>query len=368
MDNDSAFKNFINKTVVETIGHEITEVYPKFPLKDFLKVSHKLAPLELKARVLAITAELKKNLPDSYPEAVAILVKVIRRDKLSGFSLWPFSEYISQFGLDHFDESMKAMYELTQKFTSEFAIRPFLLKNHAKVLRYFSKWASDKNVHVRRWVSEGSRPILPWGGKIPLFIMDPTHTLLLLDKLKFDEELYVRKSVANHLNDITKNHPQVVIDVLSMWQKSCPPKHQDKLDWIKKQALRTLIKKGDKKALAMMGVKGEAKIKTGELTLNQKRYLLGDKIEFTLTIKSTSPSKQKLVVDYGIDFVKAAGKKSTKIFKLKTFDLGPGESMVIKKSHSLKKITTMTFYPGLHHLMIQINGRKIAEKSFLFDV
>jgi 3-methyladenine DNA glycosylase AlkC len=247
-------------------------------------------------------------------------------------------------------------------------VRPFLLKNHTKVLKYFSKWATDKNVHIRRWVSEGSRPILPWGGKIPLFIMDPTHTILLLDKLKFDEELYVRKSVANHLNDISKNHPQVVVDVLKMWQQSCPEKHQDKLDWIKRQALRTLIKKGDKKALAMMGVTGEAKVKLSELKLNKKKFKVGDKLEFSFDLTSTSKSKQKLVIDYAIDFVKAGNKKSAKVFKLKTFDLGPGESMVIKKSHSLKKITTMTFYPGLHHLMIQINGRKIAEKSFLFDV
>jgi 3-methyladenine DNA glycosylase AlkC len=368
MDESSAFKNFINKNVVDTIGREVHHIYPEFSLKEFVKVSEKLPPLELKARVLLITAELKKHLPDSYKEAVHILVKTMEQDKLSGFSLWPFSEYISQFGLNDFDESMKAMYVMTQKFTSEFAVRPFILQNHAKVLKYFSKWATDKNVHIRRWVSEGSRPILPWGGKIPLFIMDPTHTVLLLDKLKFDEELYVRKSVANHLNDISKNHPHVVIDVLKMWQKSCPEKHQDKLDWIKRQALRTMIKKGDKKALEMMGVTGEAKVKISEVKLNKKKFKLGDKLEFSFDLTSTAKTKQKLVVDYAIDFVKAGNKKSAKVFKLKSFSLEPKEEMTVRKSHSLKAITTMKYYKGLHHVYIQINGKKLAEASFHFDV
>lgn len=368
MESDSAFKNFINKNVVDSIGREVQHIYPEFGFKEFVKVSDKLAPLELKARVLLITAELKKHLPDSYNEAVKILVKAMERDQLKGFELWPFSEYISQFGLEHFDESMKAMYVLTQKFTSEFAVRPFILKNHSKVLNYFKKWATDKNVHIRRWVSEGSRPILPWGGKIPLFIMDPTHTILLLDKLKFDEELYVRKSVANHLNDISKNHPHVVIDVLKMWQKSCPEKHQAKLDWIKRQALRTMIKKGDKKALEMMGVTGEAKVKISEIKLNKKKFKMGDKLEFSFDLTSTSKSKQKLVVDYAIDFVKAGGKKSAKVFKLKSFELGAKETLTIKKSHSLKAITTMKYYKGLHHIFIQVNGKKLAEASWQFDV
>src|SRR5690606_14818811 len=186
-----------------------------------------------------------------------------------------------QFGLDHFDESMKAMYILTQRFTSEFAIRPFLLKNHTRVLKYFAKYASDKNVHVRRWVSEGSRPLLPWGQKIPIFVMDPTHTLLLLDKLKFDEELYVRKSVANHLNDISKNHPQVVIEILRMWEKDLPAIHLAKLQWIKRHALRTLIKKGHGGALKLMGVSGKASVEVKNFSLNKKRFKLHDTLNLS---------------------------------------------------------------------------------------
>ena len=213
-ENENAFKNMINESVAKNIAAAILKADPKFNSKKFLKLCSDLKPLELKERVKLITKHLHENLPYDYPVSLKIVMKSMDESELSGFSLWPFSEFISQFGLDHFDESMKAMYKLTQRFTSEFAVRPFLLKYHKKVLSYFTKWATDKNVHVRRWVSEGSRPLLPWGQKIPLFVMDPTHTLLLLDKLRFDDELYVRKSVANHLNDISKNHPQVVIEVL----------------------------------------------------------------------------------------------------------------------------------------------------------
>ena len=368
MDKPSAFKNFINEFVVKKIATAIKNVHPEFNAQKFIKVKDRLQPLELKARVLLITKELESHLPDSYPESLKILVKAMETSELKGFELWPFSEYISQFGLDHFDESMKAMYILTQKFTSEFAVRPFLLKNHTRVLKYFSKYASDKNVHVRRWVSEGSRPLLPWGQKIPLFVMDPTHTLLLLDKLKFDEELYVRKSVANHLNDISKNHPQVVIDILRMWEKDAPVIHLEKLQWIKRHALRTLIKKGHAGALKLMGVSGKASVEVKNFSLNKKRFKLHDTLNFSLEIQSESKKTQKLIVDYGIDFIKSNGKLGRKIFKLKTFEIRPGENVALSKKHSLKPITTMKYYSGTHHLSIQINGEIMGELTFFLEI
>lgn len=367
-ENPSAFKLWINESVVKKIAKAIESEYPEFNSKEFIKLSKKLDSLELKGRVLLITSELKKYLPEDYKKALPILVKAMEKGDLRGFTLWPFSEYISQFGLDHFDDSLKAMYKLTERFTAEWAVRPFLLKDHKKVLKTLDKWVDDKNVHIRRWISEGTRPLLPWGQRIPLFVMDPTHTLLFLDKLRYDEELYVRKSVANHLNDIAKNHPQVVINVLRMWSKDVPEKHQDKIDWIKRHALRILIKKGHPGALKLMGIDGKAKIKLGKIKLNQKNYKLHDKLVFELEMTSTSNKSQKIVVDYSIDFVKANGKKGKKVFKLKTFDLKPKETLIIGKGHSLKPITTMTYYTGIHHLTIQVNGEELESKEFHFKV
>lgn len=367
-ENPSAFKLWINERVVKKIAESISEEYPSFPKKEFLKVTKKLDPLELKDRVLLITTELKKSLPEDYKKSLPILVKAMEKGELSGFELWPFSEYISQFGLDHFDDSLKAMYKLTQRFTSEWAIRPFLLKDHRKVLNTLSKWTEDKSSHVRRWISEGTRPLLPWGQRIPLFVMDPTHTLLFLDKLRHDEELYVRKSVANHLNDISKNHPQVVIEVLRMWTKDAPTEHQEKIAWIKRHALRTLIKKGHPGALKLMGVDGQAKVKLGAVKLNQTKFKLHDKLQFELSVTSTSTKSQKIVIDYAVDFVKANGKKGKKVYKLKTFELGPKETISLSKSHSLKPITTMKYYSGIHHLMIQVNGEMMDKKDFYLKV
>lgn len=365
MENENAFKHFINHSVIEKLSRGILKVYPDFQSRKFTKIADDLGPLELKQRVLLVTKNLREFLPEQYPEALKILMNAMESEDLKGFELWPFSEFISQFGLDHFDESMKAMYKLTQRFTSEFAVRPFIIRNHVRVLKYFQKWATDKNVHVRRWVSEGSRPLLPWGQKLPLFVMDPTHGLLLLDKLKFDEELYVRKSVANHLNDISKNHPLIVINILKLWESDSPPEHQEKLNWIKRHALRTLIKKGHPGALKLMGAV-EPKVKVLQFKTEKKNYSLNDTLKFTLNLHSTSRSSQKLIVDYAIDFRKANGKLGKKVFKLKTLNLEGGESLKIEKKHSLKPITTMKFYDGIHHLSIQVNGKVMGEVKFNF--
>ena len=358
----------INETVVKKIATCVSQIDPTFDSKKFLKLMKELPSLELKARVLLITKHLKLNLTHDYPESLEILLEAMEKGDLKGFELWPFSEFISQFGLEHFDESMKAMYKLTQRFTSEFAVRPFFIRDHKKVIGYFKKWSQDKNVHVRRWVSEGSRPLLPWGQKLPLFVMDPTHTLILLDKLKFDEELYVRKSVANHLNDISKNHPQVVIEVLRMWQQDAGEKHLDKINWITRHALRTLIKKGHPGALKLMGVQGKASVKISEVTLNKKKFKINDVLEMSFHISSTGKTTQKIIIDYGIDFVKANGKKGKKVFKLKTLSLKPGEETVITKRHSLKPITTMKYYTGTHHVYIQVNGQILKEVDWLFVI
>lgn len=360
---ENAFKNWINSDVVRLISEEIKKVYPQFDQKTFEVVSSKLAPLELKARVLLICDQLYKTLPH-YPQALKIIRAVLKTKKIKGFSLWPFSEFIGKYGLEDFDESMHAMYELTQHFTSEFCIRPFFIKDHKKTLSYFKKWAQDQNVHVRRWVSEGSRPLLPWGLRLDLFKNDPTHTLPLLNTLKYDEELYVRKSVANHLNDISKHHPDIVIETLKKWEKGCPQKHNNKIQWIKRHALRTLIKKGNHKALKLMGVGGPAKVQIISLHLKQKNLKVGDTLAFQLDIQSTSTKKQKLIIDYAIHFVKKNGSTSPKVFKLKTFELAPREKVKLTKKHSLKKITTMVYNSGIHKLAVQINGKNLKEATF----
>jgi 3-methyladenine DNA glycosylase AlkC len=366
-ENPNAFKNFINPQVIALMGEAFQEVYPAFNVKRFEKLHSQLSPLELKARVLLLKDGLAQELPANYPQAMKIIQSVIKNGKLSGFQLWPISEYISQYGLDHFKLSFAAMIDLTKVFTSEFAIRPFLLKDHEQCLKLLLPLASDKNAHVRRWISEGSRPILPWGGKIPAFIKEPALTLPLLEKLKYDGELYVRKSVANHLNDISKNHPDLVVKLLKKWNKETPVEHAEKIQWITRHALRVLIKKGHTGALKLMGAGENCDLKFQHFKLSEKKYRTDEVLEFEIAFNSTSKKSQKLIVDYVIDFVKANGKHSPKVFKLKTLEIAPGEKIVLSKKHSLKKITTMTFFNGEHFLSIQINGKILKKASWHFQ-
>jgi 3-methyladenine DNA glycosylase AlkC len=366
MENKNAFKHWINHETVNTIANAIQEEYPPFNSKEFSKIAPALKSLELKARVLEITKELKKHLPEDYSKTSNILIKVIQKSNLKGFNLWPFSEYISQFGTTHVETSLKAMEVLTEKFTSEFAIRPFLLQHNKQVLEFLDSRTEHDNVHIRRWVSEGTRPYLPWGQKVPLIADQPELTLNLLNKLKHDEELYVRKSVANHLNDHSKKHPNLVVQTLQRWEKEAPEKHQSKIEWIKRHALRTLIKKGHPNALKLMGVNHKVQIKLGKIKLLKKNFKINDKLGFEFDIESQSNKAQKVIMDYGIGFVKSNGKTATKIFKLKTFMLQPKEKITVRKAHSLKKITTMKYYPGKHQIKIQINGNILSHASWNF--
>ena len=363
---ENAFKNLINPSVVKKTSQVFHEIYPSFNRKRFEKISQHLSDLELKQRVLLVTKALREELPQDFLADKKILEDVLATKRLSGFELWPLSEYISQYGTEHFEASMDLMYQLTQHFTSEFAIRPFLKINPQKILRKLKSWVNDESVHVRRWISEGTRPLLPWAGHIPSFIAEPA-TLHLLEELKYDEELYVRKSVANHLNDIAKHHPELVIKILGDWVKKSPEIHLDKIQWIKKHALRTLIKKGNKNALALMGVNQDSQFTVGGLKLNQKNFELGETLKFEFWVESGSKKSERLIVDYVIGFMKSNGEVGFKVFKLKSCEMDSGGKIHFLKAHQLKKITTMKFYPGRHQLSIQVNGKILKSTSWNFD-
>ncbi|MBY0384609.1 DNA alkylation repair protein [bacterium] len=364
-DQPTAFKHWINDDVVKRMADSIAKVNKDFNFNEFIKVSKKLAPLELKARVKLLSETLNQHLPDSFPQALDALLKSLKHKQLKGFDLWPYTEFVQTYGLKHPQKSLEALYEMTQLFTSEFAVRPFLKQHMHEGLAYLLKCAHDNNVHVRRWSSEGSRPRLPWGERLDAFISDPTLTLPILEILKYDHELYVRKSVANHLNDIAKDNPKVVLETLKKWNKNCPKEHQDKILWITKQALRTLIKNGNVEALKLVGVSSSAKVKVSQLKLSSSKLKIGSALQFEFKIQSTDSKKQKIIVDYIVHHQKSGGKTSPKVFKLKTLELKPKESLMIHKKHSLKPVTTRKYYPGKHRLEIQVNGKVYLKQDWI---
>ncbi len=362
------FKHQFGKAMLSRVAKEIAAVYPKFDSQQFLALMPLLEGLEMKARVLTIRDELKRQLPEEYAEAVKILLAAAAGNKISGFALWPFTEYVQTYGLDHRPLSLNVLKELTPLFTAEFAVRPFLRLYPAETLKFLGLCATAKDVHLRRWASEGSRPRLPWGERLQAFVKDPSPTLPILELLKFDDELYVRKSVANHLNDIAKDHPDFVLKVLGNWRKEAAKGNGQKIEWIIHRALRSLIKAGHPEALKLIDVDHEAEIKVVGLKINQKAFQMGDRLEFDFTVQSLSDKTQKLVIDYVVHYMKSNQRRSPRVFKLKTVMLPGGQSLRISKSHHLKAVTTRVHYSGVHWLEIQVNGSMMKRVQWHLQV
>jgi 3-methyladenine DNA glycosylase AlkC len=363
-ENPNAFKHMISENLVSKMAAAIADVDKTFNKSRFLLAAKELGPLELKQRVILLRERLKSTLPQDYSMALDILLKSLKSKQLKGFDLWPYTEFIQTYGVNEPKTSLKALYELTSLFTSEFAVRPFL-KNHSKMtLDFLEKCTQDSNVHVRRWASEGTRPRLPWGERLHSHIKNPELGIRLLEKLKYDDELYVRKSVANQLNDISKDNPDTVLDLLNQWQKNAPATHQVKIDWIIRHSLRSLIKAGHPKALQLIGANTKSKVSLSGFNLHGNNLKVKDTLEFEFLLQSNAKKVQKIIVDYAIHFVMANGNHSRKVFKLKTVNLAGGEKLLIKKCHPIRPITTRKYFSGTHKIDIQVNGNVLAEKKW----
>lgn len=356
VENKNALKHMYNQSLLNRVAQSLLRAYKKFDHQNFKKLMPRLKSLEMKPRVRFIRDTIQQMLPAEYPAALKIILQSAQDGTLSGFDLWPYTEFIQTYGIEHPEISLDALKKITPLFTAEWAIRPFIIRDSVNAMKFLEACAKDKNHHVRRWASEGSRPRLPWGERLQDFVCDPRPTYRILEALKFDPEIYVRKSVSNHLNDIAKDHPDIVVKILTRWKKQAGMLHAVKVDWIIRRALRTLIKQGHAGALKLIGVSSKTEIKMKNFKTSRKRIKLGDRFDFDFEIQSLSRRSQKLVVDYVIHFMKANKTRSAKVFKLRTFDLSPMQTVNFSKSHHVKKITTREYYAGAHWLEIQING------------
>lgn len=361
------FKDYYNEELARGMAMLITAVYPAFNTAAFVgQITGQLDGKEMKERTAIFAAALHDYLPASFPRAWAVLSATLEAEVVGaagaldrGWHYWPMAQFIEQYGLDDFEVSMQAMYEITQKHTAEFAIRPFLLRYPERTLAVLHEWAHDENHHVRRLVSEGTRPRLPWGMRLNQFIADPTPTLALLEKLKDDPSEYVRRSVANHLNDISKDNPERVRQTVARWKRGATPERERLLRY----ALRSLVKAGDPAALRLLGY-GEVAVRLHDLAVTPPVLNFGENVVITFSLQSESDEAQALVVDYVVHFVKANGRTAPKVFKLRNINL-PGRQVVhLRKQHALKPITTRRYYPGAHRVEIQVNGRVLADATF----
>lgn len=372
MSDSFLIRDFFSPAIVRKIAKDIKTIFPTFDGEGFISsILKNLASQTYSERKDSIKNTLTTYLPGDYNRSLKFLLKAlpppygseVLTDTLDRFYVSAYTAYISQNGLDNFDESMEALYIITKSFTSEWDIRPFLIKDPKKGFQYLKKWVKDDNPHVRRLVSEGSRPNLPWGKKLKLVVDDPQNTSIpLLRQLYNDPSEYVRRSVANHLNDLTKTHPDLVVDELQTWKGKNPSKEKMKLI---NHALRTLIKQGHSNALELIGFTKLRNVIT-QIDDYSKEVGNGSKLEFTFSIHNKGDRKAKILVDYIIGFQKKDGSISHKVFKLKKLVLESGASISITKSQSFKPITTRAYYPGKHTLTLQLNGVKTEHIEFKY--
>jgi len=366
--NDNAFKHAFNGALLQQIASSVSHYFPQFNSAAFLALELQLPDREMKARVHLIRDALAAELPQNYPEAVNILVSVLQDNQFRGFSVWPMAEFIQTYGIDYPEISLEALKIVTQHFTSEWAVRPFIKKYPQQTMMFLLDCAKSDNVDIRRWASEGTRPRVPWGEQLPAFIQDPSGTREILEVLKFDAELYVRKSVANHLNDITKDNPDYVIELLNDWKQQATPADIKNLTWVIKHALRSLIKAGHPQALALIDVKFGADVELDEFTVKNNKIKLDQSLEFTLQLRSVSDQPQNIVLDYVLHFMKANNKTAPKVFKLRSFTL-PAKSVIrIDKKHRVKKITTRQYYEGIQYIEIQVNGEVLCKAEWSLEI
>ncbi len=345
-------KEMFNTVYFQKLVNAVSSVFPALNKKIFYQqLTDELPGKSLNERLRHTSKVLHGHLPDRFEEAIKVLDQVIPlMDK--GYTALVFPDFVGLFGKDKEEISLEALKRYTSYGSSEFAIREFLKKDFEKTLAVMKSWLQDPNPHVRRLVSEGSRPRLPWSFKLDAVIRNPSLTSPVLNALCTDKELYVKKSVANHLNDISKEHPDYMVEMVKRWDRT-----NVDTAWIVKHASRTLIKKGNKAALKLFKVNDRIEITLYKFKLTPKTIKLGQTLHVEFYIRSDSRKAQKLIIDYIIEYRTKTGALSPKVFKLKELVLAPGQEVFISKKQKLVDFTTRKHYPGKHKLSIQVNGK-----------
>jgi 3-methyladenine DNA glycosylase AlkC len=356
-------KNLLHPALVETMADRIAGHSAAFDKARFVDhATHDMQQLELMQRATQIRDALGETLPDDFEQAAGILSASLPqsgRAGLTGWALLPVSQFVALKGLGHFDLSLALLKQLTPHFTAEFGIRPFIHAEQDRALAMINRWTTDTNHHVRRLASEGTGPRLPWAIRLPALMRDPQPILPILTALLDDPEDYVRRSVANSLNDIAKDHPDLVAEFVGRHIAAASPERRQLL----RHASRTLLKKGHAAALSNFGFAPLSGIAAG-LTVETDSVTFGDALAFTLLITNEGPTTQQVMIDYAVHHRKANGSLAPKVFKWKSLTLKPAETIQMTRKHAMRTITTRQYYPGLHRIEILVNGAPLADRDF----
>ncbi|MEQ9289534.1 MAG: DNA alkylation repair protein [Cyclobacteriaceae bacterium] len=352
-------KYFFNPEFVSGLASGIKEVHAPFDAIGFQQavLDDQWEQRELKERMRHITVCLGAFLPHEYPEAVGILMKMAH--ELSDFPAMVLSDFVEIYGLDHLDLSLDALELFTQSASAEFAIRPFIVKYEKETMGRMLDWSKHENHHLRRLASEGCRPRLPWAMALGIYKKNPALILPILENLKDDPSEYVRKSVANNLNDISKDNPETALKLGQAWYGK-----SERTNWIVKHGLRTLLKNGNDTALKIFGFKEKVNAAVSGLSLSDEQVQMGNTLHFSFDISNLDRSSSLLKVGFVVGYMKANGKVSEKIFHITEKEFGAGQRVNFHKKLSFKDLTTRKHYPGGHYLSIIINGVPMARGEF----
>jgi 3-methyladenine DNA glycosylase AlkC len=374
------FKNLLNPALVRATARRLHAAWPGFDAKRFERAAlHDLESLEMKARAMRIADALEATLPGggdaaAFARACDVIeaalgppvpvdgvagVQVDIEQGLAGWIVWPLGEFVARQGLEHPQRALAALHALTQRLTAEFAIRPFVVRHPRLVFDTLQHWTRDDSAHVRRLCSEGTRPRLPWGLRLQSLVADPTPTLPILAALEDDASDYVRRSVANHLNDIAKDHPDVVV----RWVRERLPGAPRERQALLRHASRTLVKQGHAPMLALWGA-GQAFEGKVAMRLSPARLPIGGNVQVDIDLRSTASASQRLVIDLVVHYVKASGGTSPKVFKGWTIDLAAGERRALGKAMPMRDVSIRRHFAGRHRVAVQVNGTVLAERGF----
>jgi 3-methyladenine DNA glycosylase AlkC len=365
----STLKTFFSPALVRRLAADLARVHPGFPKRSFVRqASSGLAALELLDRGRHIARALADHLPADYPEAIAVLLRSLgpehATDELLGAGMAPFFYYphtvfVAERGLDHFEVSMRAQYELTKRFSAEASIRPYIARYPERTLAVLREWARDRNAHVRRLVSEGTRLRLPWAARVACLDAHPERVLDLLELLKDDPATLVRRSVANSLNDLGKLRPDLVSTTAAAWLRGASTERRALVE----HALRGAVKRGNAAALRLLGYGTKAAVSVERVRFEPPRVAIGGRVAMSFTLRGRSRTAQALLVDVSVHFVKGRG-ASAKVFKVGRLQLPPGGTVDLKTTFSLAVHTTRVPRPGRHQVDVLLNGEARRVGSF----
>ncbi|KAL4448743.1 hypothetical protein ABPG74_012832 [Tetrahymena malaccensis] len=395
---------FYNRQAIEFISNKINDSYPAFDQKLFLNLvfDQQWEQVDTKQCTIHVCEKMHLALNKSYLESLEILLHA-NKSLSFNYTNFIFPEYVNLYGLDYFDESMQALKEFTRNSSSEFGIRQFMLKNQTKTLQYLYEWTKDKDYHVRRLASEGCRPILPWSFRLQQLVKDPTPVIPILEQLNQDPELYVQRSVSNNLNDISKNHPDLVIKLCREWSKI----NNSSTKFIIKRAIRTILKKGNQEALQILGVGAKEQVRVSNLKIHEKKIQIGGQFTFSFDIEDisnkehdnqlhliqygqdneqnnlvnkqdlklsvneekqykqqTKEDKNIVRIEYKIFYLKKNGKHLPKVFMMRYNYNLKNKSVNLKGRHKVEQAIGKIHYPGIHYISIIVNGVEKAKEEF----